>query len=134
MTVRVSAGAPIALIELVGPRPASSEIASGRRPRMAVRSGGTATWSYDIRFPVRGVHDLGTIAVRVRDRFGVRTWEHRHVDAKPVRVYPRVTPLPGLPPPCTRAHRSATTSRPRSVRASSPATSVRSRPAIACDR
>ena len=100
VTVRVSAGAPIALIELVGPRPASGEIVSGRhRAAMAVRSGETATWSYDIRFPVRGVHDLGTIAVRVRDRFGVRTWEHRHVDPKPVRVYPRVTPLPVLPPP-----------------------------------
>ena len=77
VTVRVSAGAPIALIELVGPRPASGEIVSGRhRTAMTVRSGETATWSYDIRFPVRGVHDLGTIAVRVSDRFGVRTWEH----------------------------------------------------------
>ena len=55
---------------------------------MTVGAGGTARWSYELVFPGRGVHDLGAVAVRRRDRSGVRTWEHRHVDSKPLRVYP----------------------------------------------
>ena len=100
VSVTVAAGAPIALVELLGPLPPGSVVAAGRRrAAMALGSGQTAEWSYEIRFTARGVHDLGTIAVRVRDRFGVRTWEHRLVAPKPVRIYPRVAPLRGLPQP-----------------------------------
>jgi uncharacterized protein (DUF58 family) len=45
------------------------------------------------------VLDLGTIVVRAGDRWGVRTWERRHVDRKLVRVYPRIAPLRSLPRP-----------------------------------
>ena len=68
---------------------------------MTLGAGGTARWSYEIVFPGRGVHDLGAIAVRRRDRFGVRTWEHRHVDPKPLRVYPPIAPLRSLPRPAS---------------------------------
>jgi uncharacterized protein (DUF58 family) len=66
---------------------------------MSLGAGQTGRWSYEVRFGGRGVHDMGTIAVRVRDRFGIRTWEQRHVDPKPVRVYPRIAPLRSLPRP-----------------------------------
>ncbi len=100
VTVTVAARSPIALIELLGPLPPGSIVLSGRhRAVMTLGAGRTARWSYEVRFPRRGAHDLGTIAVRVRDRFGLRTWEHRHVDLAPVRVYPRIVPLRSLPRP-----------------------------------
>jgi uncharacterized protein (DUF58 family) len=66
---------------------------------MTLGAGQTARWSYEVHFPSRGVHDLGTIVVRLRDRFALRTWERRHVDPKAVRVYPRIAPLRSLPRP-----------------------------------
>jgi uncharacterized protein (DUF58 family) len=100
VTVTVAAHSPIALIELLGPLPPGSIVLSGRRRAvMTLGAGRTARWSYEVRIPRRGAHELGTIAVRVRDRFGLRTWEHRHVDPTPVRVYPRVVPLRSLPRP-----------------------------------
>ncbi len=100
VTVTVQARAPIALLELLGPLPAGSVVVSGRhRAAMALRAGQTGRWSYEVRFEGRGAHDMGTIAVRVRDRFGIRAWEQRHVDPKPVRVYPRIALLRSLPRP-----------------------------------
>ncbi len=100
VTVTVQARSPIALLELLSPLPAGGVVVSGRhRAAMALGAGQTGRWSYEIRFGSRGVYDMGTIAVRVRDRFGLRTWEQRHVDPKPVRVYPRIAPLRSLPRP-----------------------------------
>ena len=100
VTVTVAARSPIALIELLGPLPPGSAVRSGSHQAvMTLGSGDTARWSYEVGFPGRGAHDLGTIAVRVRDRHGLRTWERRHVDPRPVRVYPRVVPLRSLPRP-----------------------------------
>jgi len=100
VTVTVAARSPIALIELLGPLPPGSAVLAGsRRAVMTLAAGRTARWSYEVRFPRRGAHDLGAIAVRVRDRFGLRTWERRHVDAKPLRVYPWIAPLRSLPRP-----------------------------------
>src|SRR5207253_1207416 len=100
VTVTVQARASIALLELLGPLPAGSVVVSGRhRAAMALRAGQTGRWSYEVRFEGRGAHDMGTIAVRVRDRFGIRAWEQRHVDPKPVRVYPHIALLRSLPRP-----------------------------------
>ena len=46
---------------------------------------GTASVSYDVRCPVRGVHDFGTIVVHARDRFGIRAWERRYGVVEPAR-------------------------------------------------
>lgn len=98
--VTVSARSPVALVELLGPRPPGARLQSGRhRAVMTLRAGDAVEWRYDLQFPRRGVHDLGTIAVRVRDQLGLRTWEHRHVDPMAVRVYPRIVPLRSLPRP-----------------------------------
>lgn len=100
VTVTVTAKSAVPFMELLEPLPRGSALASGRnRAAMALRPGGTARWSYELRCPVRGVLDLGTIVVRAGDRWGVRAWERRHVDRKLVRVYPRIAPLRSLPRP-----------------------------------
>jgi len=100
VTVTVTASSPISLIELLGPLPAGSAVVSGsHRAVMTLGAGQTGRWSYEIQFPSRGVYDLGTIIVRIRDRFSLRTGERRHVDPKPLRVYPRTVPLRSLPRP-----------------------------------
>ena len=100
VTVTVSADSPVALVELRGPLPPGAQLGSGHhRALMTLRAGDVVEWSYELRFPRRGVHDLGTIAVRMRDRLGLRTWEHRYVDSITVRVYPRIVPLRSLPRP-----------------------------------
>src|SRR4029077_16774691 len=71
VTVTVEAVSPIALLELRGPLPAGAVLRAGRpRARMVLRAGESAEWSYDVRFPRRGVHDRGAVAVRIRDRLG----------------------------------------------------------------
>ena len=100
VTVDVNARSPIALMELLEPLVPAGVLASGNhRAVMTLRRGQTVSWSYEVRYPVRGVYDLGTLVVRVRDRWGLRSWERRHVERKRVRVHPRSAPLRGLPRP-----------------------------------
>jgi uncharacterized protein (DUF58 family) len=100
VTVTVEAASPIALLELRGPLPAGAVLRAGRpRAIMVLRAGEAAEWSYDVRFPRRGVHDLGAVAVRIRDRLGLRTWERRHVAPLAARVFPRIVPLRSVPRP-----------------------------------
>jgi uncharacterized protein (DUF58 family) len=82
-----------------------SDVASVQhRAVMALRRGQTARTSYDVRYAVRGVHELGTIVVHARDRWGVQEWTARHVEGKRVRVYPPIAPLRTVPRPVhTRA-------------------------------
>jgi uncharacterized protein (DUF58 family) len=87
-------------MEVLEPLPAGGELTAGRnRALVALRPGRTARWSYQVRCAARGQPAFGTLAVRVSDRWGLRTWEKRHVDRKLVRVYPRVWPIRSLPRP-----------------------------------
>lgn len=100
VTVTVTAPSAIPLMELIEPLPYGSELASGRnRALMSLGPGRTASFRYEVRWAGRGMHDLGTVVVRGRDRWGVRAWEQRHVDPTRVRVYPRVVSLHSLPRP-----------------------------------
>lgn len=100
VTVEVTASTAVALLELYEPLAPGSLLVSGNhRAVMTLRPGQTASWSYQISYPVRGVYDLGTLVVRVRDRWSLRWQEGRHVDHKRVRVHPRNAPLRGLPRP-----------------------------------
>jgi len=100
VTVEVTASTVVALLELYEPLAAGCVLVSGNhRAVMTLRPGQTASWSYQISYPVRGVYDLGTLLVRVRDRWSLRWQERRHVDHKRVRVHPRSAPLRGLPRP-----------------------------------
>jgi uncharacterized protein (DUF58 family) len=100
VTVEVTARGRIALLEVLGPLPAGSAVASGHhRAVTALRAGQSARLRYEIEFPSRGMHDLGAVAVRMRDRFGLRGWECVHAEPRPVRVFPRIAPLRSLPRP-----------------------------------
>ena len=100
VTVTVTAKSALPLMVVLGPLPRDVELASGKsRAVTALPPGQTASFSYRVRCPVRGVHDFGTIVVQLRDRWGVRSWERRHVEPRSIRVYPRITPLRSLPRP-----------------------------------
>ena len=100
VTVTVTAESAVPLMVLRGPLPRDTDLAAGRsRAARALRAGQTASFSYEVRCPIRGVHDFGTIGVQVRDRWGLRSWEQRHVERRLVRVYPRIVPLRSLPRP-----------------------------------
>jgi uncharacterized protein (DUF58 family) len=98
ITLRAAAAVPLAIV--LGPLPRDVELTRGRHRAVAsLGAGASASFSYAVRCPVRGVHDFGTIVLHVRDRWGVRAWESRHVAPRPLRVYPRVAPLRSLPRP-----------------------------------
>jgi uncharacterized protein (DUF58 family) len=100
VTISVTAASAIPLLLLRGPLPADTEVASGRpRAAMTLRAGQTTAWRYEVRAPVRGAYDLGSVIVHARDRWSVRAWERRHVARRVVHVYPRVAPLRSLPSP-----------------------------------
>jgi uncharacterized protein (DUF58 family) len=100
VTVTLTAQSALALVELLEPLPAGTDLASGRnRAAFTLRRGQTVRWSYEIRCALRGLRELGTVVVRVRERWGLSTWEQRHVERKAVHVYPRIAPLRSLPRP-----------------------------------
>ncbi len=100
VTVTATADRPVALLEVLGPLPAGAVVAAGRRrAALRLRPGHPAGFTYEVAFPGRGVHDLGTIVFRARDRSGLRAWEGRCVMPHVLRVYPRPTPLRTLPRP-----------------------------------
>jgi len=100
VTIAIAARSALPVVVVLGPLPRDVALASGQpRAATSLGPGQTATFSYDVRCPVRGVHDFGTIVVHVRDRWGVRAWEGRHPRARPLRVYPRIAPLRSLPQP-----------------------------------
>jgi uncharacterized protein (DUF58 family) len=100
VTITVTAKSAVPFLELLEPLSPGHDLVSGRnRAVMSLRPGQTATVRYQIRFAGRGVHNFGTMVARCRDRWGIRAWERHHGDRKPVRVYPRTTPLRSLPRP-----------------------------------
>ena len=100
VTVSVTTRSAIPLLELLEPLPQGSQLASGRnRALMSLRPGQTASFRYEVRWAGRGLHDLGTVVVRGRDRWGIRAWERRHAERTRVRVYPRIVSLRSLPRP-----------------------------------
>jgi uncharacterized protein (DUF58 family) len=100
VTITLAAASPLPLVIVVGALGRDVEAVGGRhRAALSLGPGGTASYRYDVRCPVRGVHDFGTVVVHARDRWGVRAWERRHAEPLPLRVYPRVAPLRSLPRP-----------------------------------
>jgi uncharacterized protein (DUF58 family) len=100
VTVEVTAKSRIPLMELLEPLPPGGALVSGRpRAALTLRPGQTGRFSYEISFPVRGAHELGTVLVRVHDWWSLRAWEGRHVARQRVWVHPRIAPLRSLPRP-----------------------------------
>ena len=99
VTVTVTARTAVPFLEIVDVVPRDCVVAAGRnRGLMALRAGQSTSFSYEIR-GARGIHELGTVLARARDRWGIRAWERRDVARTTVRVYPRLTPLHTLPRP-----------------------------------
>lgn len=103
--IAVEARSGIPVLEIAGTIPAGALVSGYQRRVVTLRAGETGRWSYALSFPGRGVHDLGTVRVRLRDRFGMRTWEDAAVHPAVVRVLPRIAPLARVPRPA-RAHAS----------------------------
>jgi uncharacterized protein (DUF58 family) len=100
VTIAIEARSSIAFMEVLEALPEASDLGSGQnRAVIALSAGQTARWSYELRWSGRGLRQLGTIHVRVRDRWGLRTWEQSHAAGKLVRVYPRIASLRSLPRP-----------------------------------
>lgn len=100
VTVTLIARGPIPVVEALEPLPPLVELVAGRnRVVFSLKAGEQVRWSYEICCRGRGRLNLGTMHVRLLDRWGFRALETRHVDPKPVWVYPRVIPLRRLPRP-----------------------------------
>jgi len=100
VTMSVQAASTVPLLVVRGPLPADTDLVSGRhRAAASLGRGDVASWRYEIRCAARGAPDFGPVIVQVRDRWGLRAREGRHVAARPVHVYPRVAPLRSLPRP-----------------------------------
>lgn len=100
IAVSVTATSAVPLLELVEPLPAGTSVAAGQnRAVLALRAGQSVHWTYALRCPARGVHDVGTIASRACDRWGTRAWPAQHAARTPVLVHPRVTALRTVPQP-----------------------------------
>ena len=99
VTVSVAARTAVPFMELLDVLPRDCAVVSGRaRAVIALGPAETAGFTYEVR-GARGVHELGTVVVRTRDRWGLRAWEARHVDRKTLRVYPRLASVRSLPRP-----------------------------------
>ncbi|HYE93913.1 MAG TPA: DUF58 domain-containing protein [Terriglobales bacterium] len=99
ITVTVQTPSSVPFVEVLDAVPAGCEAGAGRhRALLALDAGGSASLRYDLH-AARGAHELGTVALRARDRWGLRAWDSVHTDRKVVRVYPRAVPLRSLPRP-----------------------------------
>ena len=99
VTVTVSASSAVPVLELLERLPQGCVLVSGHnRAMLSLRPGQSTSFRYELRGS-RGVHELGTVVARARDRWGVRAWEQHHVQRTLVRVYPRIAPVRSLPRP-----------------------------------
>jgi len=100
VTIAVEARSALSLVEVLEVLPDGGELASGEsRAVLTLAKGESARIRYEVRWAARGLRALGAVHVRVRDRWGLRAWEARHLAPTSVRVYPRPAPLRALPRP-----------------------------------
>ena len=99
VTVTVTARTALPFMELLDVVPPGCDVVTGQpRAVISLRAGESTSFTYDLA-AMRGVHQLGSLAIRTRDRWGLRAWDARHVDRKLVRVYPRLAAVRSLPRP-----------------------------------
>jgi uncharacterized protein (DUF58 family) len=92
-------------IELLQPLPPDVEVIAGSTRALFLLEQRPIRWRYELRCARRRRFSLGVVHLRIWDLSGLRLLETRRVTPQPVRVYPRVTPLRGLPNPLrTQTH------------------------------
>ena len=99
VAITLTAGAGVPVLEVRDVLPGGCELVSGRaRAVVRLRRHRSVTVRYELR-AARGAHELGTVVLRVRDRWALRGWERQHVDRKTLHVYPRAVAPRNVPRP-----------------------------------
>ena len=99
VTITLTARAGVPVVEVLDVLPTGCEVVAGsHRALVSLPRGQSVDVCYELRAR-RGVHDLGVVALRARDRWAVRGWERRHVDHKTIHVYPRALAPRNVPRP-----------------------------------
>ncbi len=100
VTVWITAGGPIPLIELREALPSVVALETGhRRAVFTLDKGEEVRWRFEVRCLARQELSFGHVRFRVWDRQGLHLLEAEHREAKRVMVYPRSVPLRRLPRP-----------------------------------
>jgi uncharacterized protein (DUF58 family) len=100
VTTRVSAGEPVALLELFEPLPPTLRVVSGSNHGFfTLMRGQEVQWTYEVECRRRGRASLGVVQARLWDRPGLHGTETTVRAIGPLRVYPRRLPLRRLPRP-----------------------------------
>ena len=100
VTVTVSAGHRVPLLELFEPLPPTLRLVSGHnRGLFTLRPGRSVEWRYEVECVRRGRVNLGTVHARLWDRAGLEAAETSVRLPGQLSVYPRPLPLRRLPGP-----------------------------------
>lgn len=100
VTVTLSAGEPVPLLELFEPLPPTLRLVAGHnRGIFSVGRGQSVEWRYEVECVRRGRVSLGTVHARLWDRAGLESGETSVRVPWQLRVYPRPLPLRRLPGP-----------------------------------
>ena len=100
VTVTVSAGTSVPLVELFEPLPPSLRVVSGsNRGFFTLVRGQDVQWKYEVECRRRGRVSLGTLHARLWDRAGLHVAGTSVQAPGHLRVYPRPLPLRRLPRP-----------------------------------
>jgi uncharacterized protein (DUF58 family) len=100
VTVTLSAGEPVPLLELFEPLPPTLRLVAGHnRGIFSVARGQSVEWRYEVECVRRGRVSLGTVHARLWDRAGLESGETSVRVPWQLRVYPRPLPLRRLPGP-----------------------------------
>jgi len=100
VTVTLSAGEPVPLLELFEPLPPTLRLVAGHnRGIFSVARGQSVEWWYEVECVRRGRVSLGTVHARLWDRAGLESGETSVRVPWQLRVYPRPLPLRRLPGP-----------------------------------
>ncbi|HEY7729377.1 MAG TPA: DUF58 domain-containing protein [Gaiellaceae bacterium] len=87
-------------LELVLALPPELEVAEGDNPvALRLGAGDERTVPLRLRCARWGVHEVGDLRLRARDRLGLYTWEGRVDRRRPLKVYPRAERLRALVAP-----------------------------------
>jgi uncharacterized protein (DUF58 family) len=100
VTVTVSAGRRVPLLELFEPLPPTLRLVGGHnRGLFSLTRGQRVEWRYEVECVRRGRVSLGTVHARLWDRAGLEAGETTIPVPWLLRVYPRALPLRRLPGP-----------------------------------
>ena len=100
VTITVTAGGPVPMLELFEPLPPSLRLVAGSNHGFfALAREQEVQWTYEVECRRRGRASFGVVHARLWDRAGLHAVESAARASGPLRVYPRRLPLRRLPRP-----------------------------------